>query len=328
MRTPSGKTVDRFIEAVREKKVASSYIIEGARGVGKLDTARYFSCALCCENGNNGIPCLECVICDSILKGEFADVTELGPEEEGKQIKVESVRELLKKVYLLPSQAQWRIFIIRNSELLNDSGQNALLKSLEEPGAGVVFFLLTDDALSLLGTVRSRSVLLKVPPMESGEMRAMLKAEFGKRSDSDIDLAVRISSGSIGTARRFLSGSKLFDHCKRVLGYLEDVSSGLGLSALSVRLSPASCTRAELGELLPILKQALRDVMLYQAVGEDFSPELFSSFDELSSVAMGISRKKACAMLDRVCELLNRLEGNVNCFAAVSSLNILSSSKV
>jgi hypothetical protein len=129
-------------------------------------------------------------------------------------------------------------------------------------------------------------------------------------------------------ARQFLSGSKLFNNCKKVLEYLQDVSNGLGLSALSVRLSPASCTRAELSELLPILKQALRDVMLYQAVGEDFSPELFSSFEELSNVAMGISRKKALAMFERVGFLLERLDANVNCFAAVSSLNILSCSKV
>ena len=161
-----------LIGAIRENRVAGCYLIEGADGTGKLTVARLASAALCCTNPNvDSTPCLRCHSCKNIMLGNYIDVTEIRPEEEGKRISVEQIREMLQFTHITTTEGEWRIFIIDESQNMKKEAQNALLKSIEEPGNKTVFFLLTKDKTKLLPTVRSRSVSLQTTPLTKEEMK-------------------------------------------------------------------------------------------------------------------------------------------------------------
>ncbi len=319
---------ERFLCAVREKRVASAYLLEGVEGVGKLDHARYFASALCCLNPNeDAAPCGVCLACRRIAVGEFIDVSELRPESPDKQITVDSVRSVISDVALLPSEADWRIFIVERSENMNAAAQNALLKSMEEPPAGVVFFLLTSDRKALLPTVLSRAVILQVEPPPVEELLPRLQRDYPRLSESRLLSALQLSGGAEGRARELLEGGELFSLCNKAVEYLEAVSNSSGLSALTALFPPAKQSRQSLSAFLSVLKLALRDVLLYQSVKEEVVPRVFDQRDRLCRVAMGIPPRKAALLFDRVEELLERVRTNVNSFAAVSSVNLLACSK-
>ena len=180
------KLRERFLASLREKRVASTYILEGPEGVGKLQHGRFFASALCClEPREDASPCGVCSACRKIALAEHIDVSELRPESPEKQITVDSVRAVIGDVSLLPSEADWRVFIVERSENMNAAAQNALLKSIEEPPAGVVFFLLTSDRKALLPTVISRAVCLRVEPMTVQELLPLLQRDYPDLPEDD-----------------------------------------------------------------------------------------------------------------------------------------------
>jgi len=160
-----------LLSAIRENRVAGCYLIEGADGTGKLTVARLAAAALCCTSPKaDASPCLACHSCKNILRGNYIDVTELRPPEEGKQISVDQIREMLQYTHITSTEGDWRIFIIDESHKMKKESQNALLKSIEEPGERTVFFLLTNDKTKLLPTVRSRAVTLRTEPLSDEEV--------------------------------------------------------------------------------------------------------------------------------------------------------------
>ncbi len=314
--------------AVRERRVASAYIIEGAEGLGKLSLARWFAATLCCLSPKeDGASCGRCRVCSQILEGQFIDVSEIRPESPDKAILVESIRGVVSDVSLLPSEADWRVFIIEHSEKMNAAAQNALLKSMEEPPAGVVFVLLTEDKQALLPTVLSRGVLFRAVPLPAKALEQALRESYPSESPGKIASAAVLAAGSLGKAKQILEGGELLRLCERAADYLEAVSESSGFTALSVILPPANQTRQSLSAFLPLLKLGLRDVLLCQSVKDGFSPRVFEDAGRLRRVAVGISPKKAAALFCRTEELLSRLSLNVNSFAAVSALNLLACSK-
>ena len=319
---------ERFLAAIRDRRVASAYIIEGAKGLGKLSLARWFAASLCCLSPKeDGERCGRCRVCTQIAEGQFIDVSEIRPESPDKAILVESIRGVVSDVSLLPSEADWRIFIIENSEKMNASAQNALLKSIEEPPAGVVFLLLTEDRQALLPTVISRGVLFRALPLAAEELEKALKERFPSEAPERIAAAAVLAAGSLGKAEEILSGGEMLRLSGQAADYLESVSESSGLGALSVIFPPGNQSRQSLAAFLPLLKLGLRDVLLYQSVKEGFAPRVFEDRERLRRVALGIPPKKAAAMFDRTEELLGRLSLNVNTFAAVSALNLLACSK-
>ncbi|MBQ9545336.1 MAG: hypothetical protein IJV00_09440 [Clostridia bacterium] len=318
---------DRLLECVRDGRVASSYIIEGPPGAGKLDTARFFASALCCEDpSESGAPCGECRRCRLIASGKFCDVSELYSEE-GKPVPVAAVRELIAETSLIPAEADFRVFVIADSEKMTAGAQNALLKSIEEPPKNTVFVLLTRDRRSLLPTVVSRSVCLVLGPMPDQELKKRLKEKFPDADGKKIDFAVAVSGGAPGVAESALEDGELISRADSVREYLAAVSRGEGPAKLGAIISPSSCTRQSLGVILPLLKLGLRDVLIYQNAPGAAKPQLLCDPDELSKIAVGISPAKAIRLFDRTERLLGLLGVNVNALAAMASLNLVACSK-
>ncbi len=139
--------------AIRLDRVHHAYLFCGARGVGKTSAARILAKALQCDNGPAENPCNECVSCEEVTRGSHPDVTEIDGASNNR---VDDVRDLIETVRYMPTKGKRRIYIIDEVHMVTTAAFNALLKTLEEPPAHVVFIFATTDAQKLPDTVVSR----------------------------------------------------------------------------------------------------------------------------------------------------------------------------
>ncbi len=134
-------------------KVSHAYLFCGTRGTGKTTAAKVLSKAVNCLNPINGSPCNECEICKGIADGSIMDVTEIDAASNNS---VDNIRELRDDVNYVSTRTKYRVYIIDEVHMLSTGAFNALLKTLEEPPAHVIFILATTEVHKIPETILSR----------------------------------------------------------------------------------------------------------------------------------------------------------------------------
>ncbi|MGH9058645.1 MAG: DNA polymerase III subunit gamma/tau, partial [Acidimicrobiales bacterium] len=182
--------------AVRQHRVAHAYLFSGPRGTGKTSTARILAMALNCENPADGEPDGTCASCVEIRRGASLDVHEL---DAASNRKLDEMRDLLSRV-ALGTRGRWKVYIVDEVHQLTSDAASALLKTLEEPPAHVVFVLATTDPQKVLPTIRSRTQHFEFRLLSSEVLGDLLQhvnaqAALGVTPEA-IDLVVRRGHGS------------------------------------------------------------------------------------------------------------------------------------
>jgi len=139
--------------ALREQRFSHAYLFNGPRGTGKTSTAKIFAKAVNCELGPREEPCNQCNTCKGITDGSIMDVVEI---DAASNRGVEEIRDLREKVKFAPTEVKYKVYIIDEVHMLTTEAFNALLKTLEEPPAHVIFILATTEPHKLPLTIISR----------------------------------------------------------------------------------------------------------------------------------------------------------------------------
>lgn len=140
--------------AIVNKKIGHAYMLVGTRGVGKTSVARIFAKAIRCENFTSDANA--CGVCRACLDFDTETSMNVIEIDGASNNSVDNIRELIGNVHYLPTSGNFKVYIIDEVHMLSTNAFNALLKTLEEPPAHVVFIFATTEAQKLLGTVLSR----------------------------------------------------------------------------------------------------------------------------------------------------------------------------
>ncbi len=197
--------------ALTSGNLAHAYLLCGIRGVGKTTIARLMAMAANCEQSDHGEPCGRCDACRGIAEGSSLDVQEM---DAASHTGVDDVREILDGVRYPPVTLKRKIYIIDEAHMLSKNAFNALLKTLEEPPAYVMFILATTESDKLPVTVRSRCQRFDLRRLGQSEIGAYLKHVFDSESiKADADAIAAIAQAADGSVRDGLSLAE------RVLAY-------------------------------------------------------------------------------------------------------------
>ena len=139
--------------AIRSGRISHAYLFTGPRGTGKTSTAKVLAKALNCETGPTDTPCNRCRSCSLINEGSAMDVYEI---DAASNRGIDEIRDLRENVKFSPAQSRYKIYIIDEVHMLTNEAFNALLKTLEEPPAHVVFVLATTEPHKIPATILSR----------------------------------------------------------------------------------------------------------------------------------------------------------------------------
>ncbi len=200
-------------------RIAHAYLFCGSRGTGKTSTAKIMARAINCESPNNGDPCGQCESCQRLLREESMDVMEIDAASNNG---VDEIRDLRETVKYPPQQGKFKVYIIDEVHMLSASAFNALLKTLEEPPAHVVFILATTEPQKLPATILSRCQRFdfgRIPAGQiAGRLRQAVEGAGGTATEAALNMIARAAEGGMRDALSIL------DMC---LGYRSDVDEAL-----------------------------------------------------------------------------------------------------
>ncbi|MCI5497093.1 MAG: DNA polymerase III subunit gamma/tau [Firmicutes bacterium] len=183
---------------IKNNQVGHAYLFTGTRGTGKTSIAKIFAKAINCPHSHNGNPCNKCEICESITSGSNVDILEIDAASNNR---VDEIRELREKVKYPPVTCKYKVYIIDEVHMLTDSAFNALLKTLEEPPAYVVFILATTEVQKLPATILSRCLRFDFKLLTDEELEKHLKYVFEdsgiKYEKEALTLLAKLGNGSV-----------------------------------------------------------------------------------------------------------------------------------
>ncbi len=171
-------------------KLAHGLLLTGPEGLGKAEFACALAASLLCERpGDDGHACGQCASCQLIEAGTHPDLSGLMPEDEGKAIKVDEVRQLSSRLNLTSQFGGYRIAILQQADAMNINASNSLLKTLEEPGANTLLILVSAQPMRLPVTVRSRCQQLSFSSPPRSQALEWLQQSGTANAETLLDLA-------------------------------------------------------------------------------------------------------------------------------------------
>jgi DNA polymerase-3 subunit delta' len=190
--------VEAFKKAYDNNRISHAYIITGPDGIGKSVLAIYMASVILCREENR--PCGKCASCIKIKNGNHTDVKVLSSR--GKSIGVDDIRDLIDEIYTKPYEGDKKVVIIKDADTVTVQGQNAILKTLEEPSEHTTIIMLAENMNLILETIQSRCQVLRLGRISAEKIKKYLTGQG--ISPDKASTAANLSDGILGNALMFL----------------------------------------------------------------------------------------------------------------------------
>ncbi|WP_080147072.1 DNA polymerase III subunit gamma/tau [Marinilactibacillus piezotolerans] len=306
--------------ALVQNKTSHAYLFTGPRGTGKTSAAKIFAKAINCTHSQDGEPCNECDLCQSITQGKLGDVIEIDAASNNG---VEEIRDIRDKANYAPTQADYKVYIIDEVHMLSMGAFNALLKTLEEPPANVIFILATTEPHKIPLTIISRTQRFdfrRISPQDIVErmryiltqkevdyaedaLQTIAKAAEGGMRDalSILDQALSFSEGALQTEDAMrITGSITQELLEGYIEALYSHETEKGLNILHALIAEGKDPSRFVEDMILFS----RDLLLYQTSQADTLLKMAKADDGFAELAEQVP----AALLYEVIQVFNETQ--------------------
>ena len=311
--------------AIKSGRIGHAYLFTGPRGTGKTSTARILAKALNCEHGPTTEPCNKCEACQRINSGSSMDVFEV---DAASNRGIDEIRDLRETVKFAPVNGRYKVYIIDEVHMLSRDAFNALLKTLEEPPAHVVFIMATTEVYKVPATIQSRcqrydfkritiddifnrlkTVVADMDiEVEDDALRMIaVKADGGMRDAlSILDQCIALSEQSLTIDRvQQLLGLVGKEWLDKLVGALQSKDAAAVLTMVDEIIRTGKDLQQVLGEL----GIHFRGLMIFKAAGLVDGVDYYSQTDEsIKKQAAGFTQEQIVWIIRRIHEAANEVK--------------------
>lgn len=310
---------------IKHDRIGHAYIFRGTRGTGKTTVARIFAKAVNCEHPlEDGSPCNECPSCRAISSGRSMDVREIDAASNNG---IDNIREIRDDVAYPPTEGKYKVYIIDEAHQIQGAAFNALLKTLEEPPAYVIFILATTDSHKIPITILSRCQKydFRRISLETiyGRLSELLSREGIEAEEKAVRYIAKTADGAMRDALSlldqcisfYLGQTLTYDNVLEVLGVVDidvfnrltlKVASGKTMEALEI-IDEVVWHGSELGQFVADYTWYMRNLLLIK-VSDGVNDQLDLSAENLESM------KEAATHIE-----MNTLMRNIRIFSELSN---------
>jgi DNA polymerase III subunit delta' len=291
-------------------------MLSGQTGLGKSSFAHHLAAAALCNEADAEGACGSCKNCTLLKAGTHPDFFHLEPAEEGKQIRIDRVRELIEFMNLSCHYGNHKVAIIEPADAMNTASANSLLKTLEEPPAGALLILVTSHPSRLPITIRSRCQRLPFLPPPADQVKQWLAGEVGGSPEEQMDLLAIAHGGPLYA--RDLKQNEILQARQGIFQDILEVLRGkLGVTAFSARYH-TDLTR----QMLDWILSWLQDLARLCSMGEEARLVNLDMAPDLRRLAKVLDLQTVFNLQEKLYDYL-RFHGTVNLNAQLVLEDIL-----
>ena len=316
---------ERLYSDIRSGTLGHAYIIEGKAGSGRHTLAKSIIASLACTSTGDELPCGECKNCRDVFEDKCPDVFTIGREGKA-SLGIDAIRSLKSTIMPVANNLEFKAYILEDADTMTPQAQNAFLLTLEQPPTRAYFFILCENARSLLETIRSRAPIIRTESLSDAEIDAFICSEKVQKSVSDAAKSLKnnqpdefatvllSANGSIGRAIELLSPKTrkpIIASRELAVKFINSLLKRTG-SEPSLMLFPSFSTkRDEVIDQLEYIKNALRDLILLKK-SETVPLCFFSDRESAMDTSSMLVERRLIAVFDEVCRAQGLLTANAN----------------
>lgn len=301
--------VKHFKSSIELSKVSHAYILNGEKGVGKKTLASVVAKSLQCESGEAD-PCGKCKSCLQAETGNQPDIIWV-KHEKPNVISVDEIRtQLVNDIDLKPYSSRYKIYIVPDSQMMNQQAQNALLKTLEEPPEYAIIMLLTNNVDKFLPTILSRCIVLNFKPVEPLHMMEYLVSNIGVDQEK-ARFCTDFAQGNLGKAVRLAISpdyNEIREDSVRLLRRISDME----MDEIIQAVKNMGKYKLDITDYIDIMTMWFRDILMVKISNSPNKIIFKHEFSTMKKQASRMSYEGIEKILEAMDKLKLRLETNVN----------------
>ncbi len=301
--------VKHFKSSIELSKVSHAYILNGEKGVGKKTLASVVAKSLQCESGEPD-PCGKCKSCLQAETGNQPDIIWV-KHEKPNVISVDEIRtQIINDIDLKPYSSRYKIYIVPDSQMMNQQAQNALLKTLEEPPEYAIIMLLTNNVDKFLPTILSRCIVLNFKPVEPLHMMEYLVSNIGVDQEK-ARFCTDFAQGNLGKAVRLAISpdyNEIREDSVRLLRKISDME----MDEIIQAVKNMGKYKLDITDYIDIMTMWFRDILMVKISNSPNKIIFKHEFSVMKKQASRMSYEGIEKILEAMDKLKVRLEANVN----------------
>lgn len=315
----------RLYSDIKAGTLSHAYIIEGKPGSGRHTLAKNIIASLACTSNGDTLPCGQCKDCRDIFEGICPDVMTIGREDKA-SLGIDAVRSLKSTIMAVANNLEFKAYILEDADTMTVQAQNAFLLTLEQPPTRVYFFIICENARSLLETIRSRASILRTEPLSDEDVESFI---FSERAPKEITLLAKSlkndnpeeyrtvlmsAEGSIGRAIELLrpkTRKPIVEARELTMRLINSISSNGRTEPALMLFSTFSQKRDVLSDQLEYIKNALRDLILLKK-HEEVPLCFFSDRESASELSSMMVERRLISVYEEVDRAQSAINSNAN----------------